>query len=179
MDQQRFVDPKRVVSHFHIRQGDKVADIGAGSGFLLDSLSQAVGQEGVVYACEIQKMLVDSLHEYVRRKNLPQVQVLWCDVESQNGTKIKEDSVDVATVVNTFFQFEDREAATKEIVRIVRKGGKIAVVDWADSFSGLGPHPTQVVTKLDARAFFETEGCVFEGEFDAGDHHYGLLFRAV
>lgn len=179
MEIARFVDPKRVVSHFHIRAGDRVADIGAGSGFLLEGLTAAVGEEGVVYACEIQKNLVDSLHELVRRKNLPHVQVVWCDVEAPQGTKISTDTIDVVTVVNTFFQFEEKAAAAKEIVRIARNGGKIAVVDWFESFGGLGPHPDHVVSQTEVRAYFEQEGCVFEGEFDAGDHHYGLLFRSV
>ena len=179
MEFQRFVDPEKIVSHFHIRPGDSVADIGAGSGFLLEPLVRAVGEEGVVYACEIQKNLVDTLHDVVRQKNLAGVQVIWCDVEAPEGTKLRDGAVDIALAVNTLFQFEEKAAAAKEIVRITRAGGKIAVVDWTDSFGGLGPHPGHVVSLDDTRAYFESEGCVYEGQFDAGDHHYGVLFRVV
>ena len=42
----RFVVPEVVSTHFHIKEGDIVADFGAGSGFFLKILSKAVGSEG-------------------------------------------------------------------------------------------------------------------------------------
>ena len=55
-----FVTPEIVVSHFHIREGDVVADFGAGSGYYTPELSRRVGN-GRVYACEIQKALVEKV----------------------------------------------------------------------------------------------------------------------
>ena len=57
----RFVDPNTVVSHFHIREGDVIADFGAGSGFYIEILARKVGTSGKVYACEIQKELVEKI----------------------------------------------------------------------------------------------------------------------
>ena len=48
----RFVNPETVVSHFHVRDGDSVADYGAGGGFYVQLLSKKVGHTGTVYACE-------------------------------------------------------------------------------------------------------------------------------
>ena len=41
--QGRFVIPEKVVTHFHIRKGDRVADYGAGSGYFIKILSKLVG----------------------------------------------------------------------------------------------------------------------------------------
>ena len=62
----RFVIPQVVATHFHLREGDVVADYGAGSGFFLPVLTSAVKGTGRVYACEIQKPLVEKLGDFAR-----------------------------------------------------------------------------------------------------------------
>lgn len=175
----RFVDPLNIISQCHVKPGDTVADIGAGTGFFMKALVQAVGPEGVVYASEIQRPLLETLGDTARRQGYSSVQAVWGDVETVGGTKIPTDSCDVALLFNTLFQLEDVPTALAEIQRILRGGGKFIVVDWSESFAGLGPQPEQVVTAQNAINMLETAGFVFEHEFAAGDHHYGLAARVV
>ena len=46
--------PDVVATHFHLKEGDSVADFGAGSVFL-KTLSTAVGPNGKSFACENSK----------------------------------------------------------------------------------------------------------------------------
>ena len=57
--------PERVVESLDIRPGDSVAEIGAGSGYWLAWLSEAVGPDGRVYAVEVDPELVRALEERV------------------------------------------------------------------------------------------------------------------
>lgn len=173
----RFVQPSVVTSHFHLREGDVVADYGAGSGFYTEALSQAVGHSGKVFACEIQKELVERIGDLVRSRGLSNVDVKWCDIEDPAGVPIADGQLDVAVLINTFFQFENKATGLQEIMRTLRPGGKFILIDWSDSFGGVGPHPNDVVIEDSARAYAESAGFVYERSFDAGDHHYGLAFR--
>ncbi len=173
----RFVQPDTVTSHFHIRPGDTVADIGAGGGYFVPALAAAVGSEGQVYACEIQKCLIEKLGEYIRSAGFTQVAPIWCDVESPEGTKLPAESVDIVVLVNTLFLLSDTSAAMTEIIRILRPGGKVCVVDWSESFAGLGPSEDMVLPPAQVTDLFESRGLQLESEFPAGDHHYGLSFR--
>jgi arsenite methyltransferase len=175
----RFVVPEVVSSHFHIKPGDIVADFGAGSGFFLKILSKTVGSEGRVYACEIQKQLVEKIGEFIRLNNLSNVSPLWCDLEEVNGIKLNNNSLDSGLLVNTLFQFEQKEVSIKEIRRVLRTGGVLHVIDWSESFAGLGPRPQDVITKDEAVALFEALGFMFEREYPAGDHHYGFTVRKL
>jgi len=175
----RFVDPAVVVSHFHIREGDVVADFGAGSGYYIESLAKKVGSNGRVYACDIQKELVEKIGTLIRQKGLFAVDPIWCDLEAAHGIKIADDTLDIGLLINTLFQLEDKHTALTEIARTIRSGGKFFVIDWSDSFNGLGPHTDQVLTAQDAQALCEEGGFVYERSFDAGDHHYGLAFRKI
>ena len=71
------------------------------------------------------------------------------------------------------------QVAIKEMGRTIRSGGKFFVIDWTESFAGMGPQPGSVVTVADATALLEANGFVFEHEFPSGNHHYGLAFRKV
>ena len=175
----RFVDPQTVASHFHIREGDIVADFGAGSGFYIEVLSRLVGHGGRVYACEIQKELVEKIGVLVRTKGFTSVDPLWCDMEVEGGVKIADGSVDVALMINTLFQVEHKQIAIREVHRTLRSGGKFFLIDWSESFRGLGPQQNDVVIRPDAQALVEGNGFVYERSFDAGDHHYGLAFRKI
>lgn len=175
----RFVIPDVVASHFHLREGDLVADFGAGSGFFLRTLSKAVGSNGRVTACEIQKVLVEKLSEQARLWGLGNVHTLWCDLEEPNGIKIGTGELDAAILVNTLFLIEDKVTAIKEMGRTVRSGGKFFIIDWTESFGGIGPAPDHVITATDAIHLMEANGFVLDREYPAGDHHYGLAFRKI
>jgi len=175
----RFVIPEVVASQFHLRPGDKVADFGAGSGFFMKVLSDTVGPTGRVYACEIQKPLVEKLGDQCRLQALENIEPLWCDIEAVNGSKIATDTLDAGILVNTLFQLEERGVAAVELQRVLRAGGKLLIVDWSETVAGLGPTPDRLVTADDCKVLFESHGFVFEREFPAGEHHYGLAFRAV
>ncbi|MBP9836710.1 MAG: class I SAM-dependent methyltransferase [Candidatus Pacebacteria bacterium] len=175
----RFVVPEVVSTHFHIKEGDMVADFGAGSGFFLKILSRSVGSSGRVYACEIQKHLVEKVGEFIRLNNLSNVHPLWCDLEEVNGIKLKDNSLDAGLLVNTLFQFEKKEEAIKEIRRTLRPGGVLHVIDWSESFGGLGPRPQDVITKDKAINLFESLEFMLEREYPAGDHHYGFTVRKL
>lgn len=166
-----------VATHFHLRPGDVVGDFGAGNGFFVPALARAVGASGRVYAFEIQKNLVETIGDMVRRGGLSNVEVVWCDLEADHGTKVRDGALDAGVLANALFQMEEQDAAMREIVRTLRSGAKLFIIDWSESFSGLGPHPTQVLTADAAKALAESHGFVFDRSFDAGDHHYGLAFR--
>ena len=100
----RFLDPGIVVSHFHLRSGDVVAEFGAGSGHYMKPLSDAVGHEGLVYMCEIQKPLVEALGAKAQSLRLSNVRTVWGDVEVLEGTKLREASLDAGILSNTLFQ---------------------------------------------------------------------------
>lgn len=175
----QFVVPEVVVSQFHLRPGDVVADFGAGSGFFLKAVAQAIGESGVLYACEIQKILVDKLAEVARGHGLSTVRPLWCDLEEVGGIPIPDRCIDVALLINTLFQIDDKIAAIREMARTVRPGGRFVVIDWSESFAGLGPQSAMVVDEVAARTLFESNGFIFERSFPAGEHHYGVVFTKI
>ena len=169
--------PEVVTSQFHLREGDKVADFGAGRGFFLRPLADTVTAEGEVYLCEIQKQLIEVVTEQARLGGYTNVKPVWCDLEEPNGISIPDAVLDAGILVNTLYVIENHDAAIQEMLRTLRPGGKFMIVDWTETVPGLGPSLDRLIAATDCTNLLESHGAVFEREFPAGEHHYGLAFR--
>lgn len=175
----QFIVPEMLASQFHLRDGDVVADFGAGSGYFTPVMAVSIGRAGKVLACEIQKNLVERIGHDSRKRGHSNVEVLWCDIEQEGGIPINDGTLDVGSLINTFFQIEDKASMVREIRRVMRSKGVVHVIDWSDSYAGIGPAPEQVVDKDTVCGWFEAEPFVLEREYTVGSHHYGLTFRAI
>ena len=169
-----FADPERNIAQFGLREGKYVADLGAGSGFYALAAARAVGNTGKVFAVEVQKDLVQRVRDDAAREGLGNVDVTWGDIEEREGTKLKDELVDVVILSNILFQVEDKEGLANEVERILKSKGRVLIVDWDDSYGGLGPAPEAVYGADKARSLFENRGYVFESDIQAGAHHYGF-----
>lgn len=158
-------------------EGAKVADFGAGSGHYSLAAADAVGDEGFVYAIEIQKDLLSRLKRTASDRGLSNIEVLWADLEKEKGSTLKSGSIDAGIVANVLFQIKDKKVFAKEVWRVIRNGGKVLVVDWTDSFGHLGPHPKHLVKEETARSLFEEVGFKPEKNIYAGEHHFGMIMR--
>lgn len=174
-----FSSPQKVLAQVHIDPGITVADFGCGGGHYSLLLADMIGPSGKVFAFDIQKELLARLKNLATAQNLENIQTVWSDLDEPNSTSLKEDAVDRIFMTNILFQAEDKKALIREAKRILKSKGKVIVVDWSESFEGLGPHKSEVITKDVAVSKFEEEGFVLEKEIDAGAHHYGLIFKLV
>jgi ubiquinone/menaquinone biosynthesis C-methylase UbiE len=175
MDLPNFTNPEKNINELGVYDGMRVADLGAGVGAYTILLALRVGEKGRVYAVEVQKEFLSNIKAAVTAEHLSNVELLWGDIERVGGTKIKEGSLDAVVASNVLFQVEDKAGFLREAKRILKVGGKLLVVDWKDSFKGLGPARGAIVTAPTARILCEAEGFVLNREFDAGEHHYGLI----
>lgn len=158
-----------------LEKGMVVADLGVGAGFYVLTAARMVGEQGVVFGVDVQKELVSTVKRTADREGLNNVEAIWGDIEKVGGTKIKDESVDAIIVSNVLFQIENRQGFIDEIWRILKKGGKVLVVDWLDSFGGLGPKTVDVVRQETAESLFGGKGFQIVKNIDAGDHHYGFV----
>ncbi|MDO8492160.1 MAG: methyltransferase domain-containing protein [bacterium] len=173
-----FTDPKSNIEHLMIGEEMKVIDIGAGSGAYVFAAAE-IARNGKVYAVDVQKDLLLKIKAEGAKRHLYNIETVWADAEEPGGTKLSDGAMDRAIVSNLLFQVEHREGLVKEVARIIRKKGRILVVDWTDSWGGLGPQAKDVVTAKTARQLFEKVGFKMLKEFNAGDHHYGIVFEKI
>ena len=172
-----FSTPSICVSQFNVEPGMVCADLGSGTGAYALELSHRVGPTGKVYALEVQKGLVDKLTNECKQKHITNITVLWDDVDDLNGIGLKDSTIDRVVVANTLFQLEDIQKFALEVKRILKPRGMALIIDWSDSFGGIGPTPQHVVTQERAQQIFEKIGLFTVKSITAGEHHYGFIVQ--
>lgn len=172
-----FSNPDQNVAQLGLKEGMRVADLGAGSGAYAKSLASRVGHTGKVYAVEVQKGLVHKLESELNTWGISNVICIWGNIEKVHGTKIADHSMDAVVVANVLFQAEDKLGLIDETKRIVKRGGKVLLIDWLSSFSGMGPQPEHVVGVEAATDLFTKRGFKFVEKISVGNHHYGIIFE--
>lgn len=169
-----FSNPVQNLAHISIDHGMSVADIGAGSGFYTIEVAKKVGAGGRVFAVDVQKDILDRIKNNAATIGLHNIEVIWANAEKIGGTKLREACADRVIVSNVLFQIEKPDDFALELRRILKPQGKLLLIDWSEA-SPLGPK--KVVSAEQARLLFEKAHFVLEETFDAGDHHYGIVFK--
>ena len=172
-----FANPKRNIEQFQLEQGMEVADFGAGAGYLAVEAAEAVGKGGTVYVLEVQQELLTKATHLAKEHHQESLVFIHADVEQEGGSTLADASVDAVIVSNILFQAHNKEAVLKEAHRILRPHGRLLLVDWRESYGGIGPQPEQVISEVDAQKLAEASHFELVSTIDAGAYHYGLIFK--
>ncbi|HZU28885.1 MAG TPA: methyltransferase domain-containing protein [Bryobacteraceae bacterium] len=116
-----------IVSALQLSNGDWAADVGAGSGYYAMRLSDVVGRSGKVFAEDISDRAIDWLNKRVKAFGLTNVTVVDGDADSP---KLPANALSAVLVVNAYHHFSNHQAMSKQIVRALKPGGRLVIVDY-------------------------------------------------
>lgn len=118
-----------------LKAGDSVLDLGCGTGLSLPLLRDAVGPAGHVVGVDASRAMLTHARRRVRSAGWSNVELVHSDAA---GTAILDDGVgaggtpfDAAIFVYALSLMSPWEDAWAQAVRLVRPGGRLAVVDMA------------------------------------------------
>ncbi len=172
-----FLNVTKILDEVPLHQGMKVAELGCGNAAkFLFTASRLVGQEGRAYGVDVLKGALESIREKADSQNLSNIVTVWSNLESVGATKIPQDSLDVAFLINILFQSKKHSEIFTEVARLLKKGGKLLVVDWLQTDAPMGP---PLENRVSSKSLVETAmkcGFETEKEFSAGLYHFGLIF---
>lgn len=172
-----FMDPAKTLAACNLQTTDTVADFGAGSGFVARAAAALV-PSGQVFAVEINRDIVARLTREVADNAIKNIHPLWGDIEVRGGSQLGDASVDFVILSNILFHLDDKNGCIAEVVRVLKPGGRLLVVDWTGSFGGMGPAPHHVFTEDLAEALLVRAGFTkLSSAIPSGEHHYGVLFK--
>jgi ubiquinone/menaquinone biosynthesis C-methylase UbiE len=151
--------------------------LGCGSnGFFVFPIARIVGKEGRVYAVDILKTVLESIGRRIKQENATNVEPVWSNIEIFNGTKIESSSLDAVLLINILHLTAKRVEMMREAIRLLKKGGRLVVVEWKNMALPFGPPTEERVNVEMLKKGAERLGLKLEEDFFAGQFHYGLVF---
>jgi SAM-dependent methyltransferase len=126
--------PARVIETLALRPGQKVADIGAGTGYFSVRLARAAAAP-TVFAVDLEPKMVEHLTKRAAAEGLKNVTAVQASTTSPN----LPEPVDVLLVVDTYHHIGNRPAYFSALKAKLTPGGRLAIVDFRKGVGGEGP----------------------------------------
>lgn len=120
----------RVIQTLVIPPGSRVADIGAGSGLFSRPIAQHLGRAGVVYAVDIDPGLLKIIDRRSKEENLTNIRTI---LAATDDPKLPE-QVDLAFICDALHHIGNQAAYFKTLAKYIKPGGRIAVIDFSETW---------------------------------------------
>ena len=125
--------------------GEHVLDIGCGTGVTTEPYAKAVGPHGHVTAADISKPMLDAARQRIDETGLGNVTLLLADAQAH---EFPEAAFDLLTSRLGVMFFADPTAAFRNLIKALRRGGRLCMAVWATVEESLHQHlPLEVAIK--------------------------------
>jgi ubiquinone/menaquinone biosynthesis C-methylase UbiE len=173
------LSPKDILEKIGLEEGMVVADLGCGGmGYFTLQAAHLVGKKGKVYAVDILPFVLENVAERAKTRGLDEIiETIRSNLEIIGATKIKEGSVDLALLINIFFQTKKHENILREAYRLLKKKGRLVVIDWKKTYAPFGPPLEIRVLPEEIKKLAQKIGLREKFNFEAGAYHYGIVFE--
>jgi arsenite methyltransferase len=166
--------PDQVVKALDLKDGDVVADIGAGTGYFSRPLARAVAPDGSVYAVDVAADILAYLKERADQENIHNIKTI---VSRPADPMLPVNSLDLAFFCDTTHHIEHRVDFYRKLFPAVKQHGRMAIIDYPPD-SPHAPHrPEQLVPRSEVISEAEEAGFKFVKDFQFLPYHYFLIFE--
>ncbi|MDA2937039.1 methyltransferase domain-containing protein [Acidobacteria bacterium AH-259-A15] len=161
----------RLIQALDLKPGDKVADVGAGTGLFSRPLARAVGEEGIVYAVDINPELLSHIEETAQTEGISNIQTV---LAAENNPLIPE-PVNLIFLCDTLHHMESRAEYLKALRQYLQPSARIAVIDFGED----SPHllASMKYSLADLKRWMESSGYDLVGEHSFLEDNFFVVYR--
>ena len=128
------IPPQWIWGKLQLNKPQVLVDVGAGTGFFSIPFVELT-EKGKVYACDISTTMMDWMHQNVcsNHKHIIPVKMQETVVE------LPDEIADLVYMITLHHELKAPLQLIKECRRLLKTGGKIAIVDWKKVEMAMGP----------------------------------------
>ncbi len=133
-DRQARWNPSTFIKRFDIRPGASVLDLGSGPGFWTFPLAGKVGEQGIVWALDVSREMLDEL---AKRNPPKQIRLLQSELPK---IELPDSSLDWIWAAFVFHEVIPPQKLADEMFRLAKAEGVVAILEWRpDAVGESGP----------------------------------------
>jgi predicted methyltransferase len=126
-DRDIYKNRRQLAKLFAPTRGAVVADVGAGSGFMVEEFAQMVGPEGLVYAADINLKLLERIEMRARDNNVKNIRTV---LSTDDSSRLPPGEIDLLFVCDTYHHFEYPVKTLQTLYRALKPGGELFLVEF-------------------------------------------------
>jgi predicted methyltransferase len=168
----------QVVQALGLREGMRVADIGAGTGLYTMLFARAVGASGRVYAVDISPSFVESIEARAADYHVANIVGI---VNTERSTELPPGSVDLVFLADTYHHFSYPRSMLASIHLSLVPNGELVIIDFRRVAGFSSPWVMGHVRAGREQVISEVEGAgfLYVDEPVAMRTNYSLRFRKL
>jgi SAM-dependent methyltransferase len=140
--------PDLLLPALKLKPGDAVADIGAGTGFYTRRLAQLVGEQGSVYAVDIQPEMLELLTNKMTELKLHNVKPC---LGTLTDPKLPRGTIDLVLMVDVYHEFDHPFEMMQAISKALKPGGRVVFVEFRAEDPAVPIKPVHKMTEAQVR----------------------------
>ena len=126
------LNPEAIWEALNLQNPKTLIDIGAGTGFFTKEFSKKL-TDGKIYACDSSEVMIQWMQENITDKNILPLQCSEASIELPDGI------ADLVYMINVHHEILEPEKLLAETHRLLKIGGRVAVIDWKAEAMQEGP----------------------------------------
>ncbi len=173
-ERDEYQKPHEVITALKLKEGEVVADIGAGSGYFTFRLARHVGDTGRVYAVDVSPEMIVHLNRRIRDLQLKNVVSI---LAAPDDPLLADASVDRFFICDTWHHIEKRDHYLGLMKKMLKPGGEVVMVDFKKAETPVGPPMEMRIDRADLVKEMEKNGFRLDAERTFLPYQYFLVFK--
>jgi ubiquinone/menaquinone biosynthesis C-methylase UbiE len=161
----------RVVETLGVKPGDRVADIGSGSGLFTRPIARVAGPKGLAYAVDIDAGLLKVVERMAKEANIENIRTV---LAATDDPKLPE-PVDLVFICDALHHIGNQGPYMKTLNKYVKPGGRIAVIDFSERWPA--GHESMRFTAAQLDGWMKDAGFARESSHDWLDNSFFIVYR--
>ena len=126
----RIQPPTQIIERSGIKKGDRVLEIGCGSGAYTTFVAREVGEEGIVEALDIQPAMLAQLKKKLAKPENSDIQNIRLHESSAYQLPFEEGSIDLVYMITVLPEIPDQAKVLAAVWRVLKDNGILAVTEF-------------------------------------------------
>lgn len=166
------LDPENTLKRVGFKEGMTLCDIGAGTGIF--SFAAAEISRNPIFALDISDEMIRILG---KRKAERKIENLIIKKVEYSDLPIDSESCDFALMITVLHELEEPNIMMQEIKRVLKKGGKLFVIEFYKKKSLTGPPFDHRISEEKVDELWEENGFKKIEKFKMSENFYGVVLK--
>ena len=172
-DREEWQRHDKIMDVLGIGEASVVADLGAGSGWFTPRLARRVGPNGMVYAEDVQRPMIQAIKIRVDRLGLKNVTTV---LGTASDPRLPV-PIDAVLIVDAYHEMEQPVALLRNVAKSLKPTGRIGIVDFTKDGGGPGPAMEERVDPDAVIRDAQAAGLVLRSRENFLKYQYMLVFE--